>query len=183
MILRFEGMSYRYPAAKTWTLQGLTLNMAQGEAVLLAGASGSGKSTFCRACIGLIPNFHGGEFIGRVFTDGLNTRQHPVYRLFSHAGLVFQNPDAQLFNQTVEAELAYGLESLGLASAEIEKRLAWASDIIGLGPLLPQSPHRLSGGEKQKVALGAVLALRPRVLLLDEPFTHLDPAGAENLRS
>ena len=115
--------------------------------------------------------------------DGLDTRQHPVYRLFSHAGLVFQNPDAQLFNQTVEAELAYGLESLGLAPAEIEKRLAWASELVGLGPFLSRPPHTLSGGEKQRVALGAILALRPRLLLLDEPFTHLDPEGAEFLRN
>ncbi|HSB03715.1 MAG TPA: ABC transporter ATP-binding protein [Thermodesulfobacteriota bacterium] len=182
MILRFEGVSYRYPAAEAWTLQELTLNIYQGQGVLLAGSSGSGKSTFCRACIGLIPNFHGGEFIGQVFTDGLDTRQHPVYRLFSHAGLVFQNPDAQLFNQTVEAELAYGLESVGLASAEIEKRLAWASESAGLGPFLSRPPYTLSGGEKQRVALGAILALRPRLLLFDEPFTHLDPEGAEFLR-
>jgi energy-coupling factor transport system ATP-binding protein len=182
MILRFEGVSYRYPAAEAWTLQKITLNIAQGQGVLLAGASGSGKSTFCRACIGLIPSFHGGEFIGQVFTDGLDTRQHPVYRLFRHAGLVFQNP-AQLFNQTVEAELAYGLESLGLAPAEIEKRLAWASELAGLGPFLSRPPYTLSGGEKQRVVLGAILALRPRLLLFDEPFTHLDPEGAEFLRN
>ena len=183
MILRFEEVSYRYPAAETWTLQEVNLNIAQGQGVLLAGASGSGKSTFCRASIGLIPNFHGGEFIGRVFVDGLDTRQHPVYRLFSHAGLVFQNPDAQLFNQTVEAELTYGLESLGLAPAEIEKRLAWASELAGLGPFLSRPPYTLSGGEKQRVVLGAILALRPRLLLFDEPFTHLDPEGAEFLRN
>ena len=183
MILRFEGVSYRYQTVQPWILRDIQLSISEGESILLAGASGSGKSTFCRICTGLVPHFHGGELVGQVFLDGLDTRQHPVYRLFSHAGLLFQNPDAQLFNQTVEAELAYGLESLGLSSSEIEKRLTWASDIIGLGPLLSQSPYRLSGGEKQKVALGTVLALRPRVLLLDEPFTHLDPAGAENLRS
>ena len=182
-ILRFEDVSYRYPAVEPWTLRGLHLDISQGQTVLLAGASGSGKSTFCRASTGLIPHFHGGELVGQVFLDGLDTRQHPVYRLFSHAGLVFQNQDAQLFNQTVEAELAYGLESLGFSRAEIEGRLAWASELMGLGPLLSQSPHMLSGGEKQKVALGAILALRPRMLLLDEPFTHLDPAGADILRS
>jgi energy-coupling factor transport system ATP-binding protein len=182
-ILRFEDVSYRYPAVEPWTLRELHLDISQGRNVLLAGASGSGKSTFCRASTGLIPHFHGGELTGRVLLDGLDTRQHPVYRLFTHAGLVFQNPDAQLFNQTVEAELAYGLESLGLSNTEIEGRLAWAGELIGLGPLLSRSPHMLSGGEKQKVALGAILALRPRMLLLDEPFTHLDPAGAEILRN
>ena len=182
MILRFENVSYRYPNADVWTLKELTLGIAPGERVLLAGASGSGKSTFCRSATGLIPHFHSGELRGRVIVDGLETRAHPVYQLFGHAGLVFQNPDAQLFNQTVEAELAYGLESLGLASAEIEKRLSWASRIAGLEPLLERSPHSLSGGEKQRVALGAILSLRPRLLLLDEPFTHLDPESAERLR-
>ncbi len=179
--LSLEGVSYRYPAAKSRTLCEVTLNIPRGQTVLLAGASGSGKSTFCRICTGLIPHFHGGELSGQVFVDGLDTRKHPVFRLFGHAGLVFQNPDAQIFNQTVEAELAYGLESLGLASDEIERRLAWASDLAGLAPLLSRPPHALSGGEKQRVALGAILSLQPRLLLLDEPFTHLDPEGAQAL--
>jgi energy-coupling factor transport system ATP-binding protein len=113
----------------------------------------------------------------------LDTRDHPVHRLFGHVGLTFQNPDAQIFNQTVEAEIAYGLESLGLASDEIERRLSWASDLVELGPLLNRPPYSLSGGEKQRVILGAILALKPRVVLLDEPFTHLDPDGAERLRT
>ena len=183
MILRFEGVAYRYPAVEEWSLKEIDLAVPEGQSVLLAGSSGSGKSTLCRACTGLIPRFHGGQFSGRVVVDGLDTKEHPVYRLFSHAGLVFQNPDAQLFNHTVETELAYGLESLGLAPPEIEKRLAWASDLVGLGPLLARQPHALSGGEKQRVAVGAILALRPRLLLLDEPFTHLDPERAEILRT
>jgi energy-coupling factor transport system ATP-binding protein len=95
---------------------------------------------------------------------------------------VFQNTDAQLFNQTVESELTYGLESLGLPHGEIEQRLEWASKVAELGDLMDRPPHFLSGGEKQRVALGSILALRPRLLLLDEPFTHLDPQGAEELR-
>jgi energy-coupling factor transport system ATP-binding protein len=114
---------------------------------------------------------------------GLDTRQHPVYQLFRHAGLVFQNPDAQLFNHSVEAELAYGLESLGLSPLDIEERLARVEKVLGLESLIKRSPHTLSGGEKQRVALAAILALRPRFLLLDEPFTHLDPEGAEQLRA
>ena len=183
MILCFEGVSYRYPGTETWALKNLFLTVHPGQGVLIGGASGSGKSTLCRIAIGLIPHFHGGELIGLVIVDGLDTRQHPVHRLFGHAGLLFQNPDAQLFNQTVEAELAYGLESLGLASAEIERRLDWASNLVGLGSLLNRQPQTLSGGEKQRVALAAILALRPKLLLLDEPFTHLDPEGSEMLRA
>ena len=183
MILRFEGVSYRYPTLDSWALQEISLAISPDESVLIAGASGSGKSTFCRASIGLIPHFHWGELVGQVWVDGLDTRQHPVYRLFAHAGLVFQNPDAQLFNSTVEAELAYGLESLGLAPGEIEERLSWVKILTGLDPLMEKPPHTLSGGEKQRVALAAILALRPKLLLLDEPFTHLDPEGAEQLRT
>jgi energy-coupling factor transport system ATP-binding protein len=183
MILRFENVSYRYPHVDFWTLRNVDLTIHPGQCVLLAGASGSGKSTLCRCAVGLIPHFHGGELSGRIVVDGLDTRSEPVYRLFSHAGLVFQNPDAQLFNRTVEAELAYGLESLGLPSAEIESRLTRVSSLTGLETYLTRAPHSLSGGEKQRVALGAILALRPRLLLLDEPFTHLDPEGAEMLRT
>jgi energy-coupling factor transport system ATP-binding protein len=182
MILRFEGVSYRYPSADSWALNGLDLIIHPGESVLIAGASGSGKSTLCRACIGLVPHFHHGEWLGKVFVDGLDTSKHPVYELFRHAGLVFQNADAQLFNQTVESELTYGLESLGLVHGEIEQRLAWARKLAELDDLMDRPPHSLSGGEKQKVALGSILALRPRLLLLDEPFTHLDPEGTEGLR-
>ncbi len=182
MILRFEGVSYRYPDAASWALRDLDLTLRSGESLLIAGASGSGKSTLCRACIGLVPHFHQGEWMGKVFVDGLDTSQHPVHELFRHAGLVFQNTDAQLFNRTVEAELTYGLESLGLAADVIEQRLVWASKLAELDGLMARPTHLLSGGEKQRVALGSILALRPRLLLLDEPFTHLDSQGAEELR-
>lgn len=183
MTLQFEKVSYRYPNMDTWAIHGLDLSIHPQESVLIAGASGSGKSTLCRASIGLVPHFHQGELIGRVLLNGFDTRQHPVYQLFRHAGLVFQNPHAQLFNHTVEAELAYGLESLGLSPSDIEERLIWVQELLGLGSLIKRSPHTLSGGEKQRVALAAILALQPRILLLDEPFTHLDPEGAEQLRS
>ncbi len=182
MILRFEGVSYFYPGLDSPALDGLNLTVQAGESVLVAGASGSGKSTFCKTCIGLIPHFHHGRLSGKVFVDGLNTLDYPVHELFRHAGLVFQNPDAQLFNQTVEAELVYGLESLGMSPSEIEQRLAWAVKLTELDSLMARAPHTLSGGEKQRVALGAILTLRPRLLLLDEPFTHRDPEATEVLR-
>ena len=183
MILRFDKVSYRYPGMDAWAIHDLDLAIHPDESVLVAGASGSGKSTLCRASIGLVPHFHQGELTGRVLLGDLDTRQHPVYQLFRYASLVFQNPDAQLFNHTVEAELAYGLESLGLSPSDIEERLTWVEKLLGLESLIRRLPHTLSGGEKQRVALAAVLALRPRILLLDEPFTHLDPEGAEQLRS
>jgi energy-coupling factor transporter ATP-binding protein EcfA2 len=166
-----------------WALSEVNLTVAEGEYLLIAGASGSGKSTFCRLATGLAPHFHGGNLKGRVLVDSLDTRVVPVSRLFGHVGLVFQNTDAQLFNRTVEEELRFGLEGLGLEPGEIEKRLQWVSGVLKLGPFLDRAPHQLSGGEKQWVVLGAILALRPRLLLLDEPFAHLDPEGSEGLRS
>jgi len=183
MILRFEGVTYHYPGINTPALDCLDLSVYPGECLLIAGTSGSGKSTFCRASIGLIPHFYHGELNGKILVDGLDTRQHSVFELFRHAGLVFQNPDAQLFNQTVEAELVYGLESLGMEPSQIESRLAWASRLTKLDALTDRLPHTLSGGEKQRVALGAILTLQPQLLILDEPFTHLDPEAAETLRS
>jgi energy-coupling factor transport system ATP-binding protein len=183
MTLQFEKVSYRYPGTDAWALHNLDLTIRPDESLLVAGASGSGKSTLCRASIGLVPHFHQGQLMGRVLLEGLDTRQHPVYELFRHAGLVFQNPDAQLFNYSVESELAYGLESLGLPPFDIEERLAWAKKLLWLESLIKRSPNTLSGGEKQRVALAAILALRPKILLLDEPFTHLDPEGAEQLRT
>ncbi len=182
MVLQFDEVSYRYPRFQNRVLNRITLSIPAGEMVLLAGSSGSGKSTFCRACIGLVPHFYGGEFSGHVGVSGIDTRQAAIWQLFNKAGLVFQNPDAQLFNQTVEAELAYGLESLGLTSGEIEGRIARAAKLTGMEALMARQPHSLSGGEKQRLALGAVLALQPPLIILDEPFANLDPGGAEALR-
>ena len=183
MILAFENVSYRYDGMEDWALSEVSLTVSEGEYVLVAGASGSGKSTFCRLATGLAPHFHGGDLKGRVLVDGRDTREVPVSRIFGQVGLVFQNTEAQLFNRTVEEELEFGLEGLGLGTGEIEKRLQWVSGVLKLGPFLDRSPHQLSGGEKQRVILGAILALRPRLLLLDEPFAHLDPEGSEGLRS
>jgi energy-coupling factor transport system ATP-binding protein len=182
LLLTFENVSYRYDGMEDWALSEVNLTVAEGEYVLVAGASGSGKSTFCRLATGLAPHFHGGELKGRVLIDCLDTRDTPVSRIFGHVGLVFQNADAQCFNRTVAEELRYGLDSLGLEPGEITKRVQWVSGVLELDPLLDRSPHRLSGGEKQRVVLGAILALRPRLLLLDEPFAHLDPEGSERLR-
>jgi energy-coupling factor transport system ATP-binding protein len=183
LLLAFENVSYRYDGMEDWALREVSLAVSDQEYVLVAGSSGSGKSTFCRLATGLAPHFHGGDLKGRVLVDGLDTREVPVSRLFGHVGLVFQNADAQCFNRTVAEELRYGLESLGTEPEELNGRLKWVSGILELGPHLDRSPHDLSGGEKQRVVLGAMLALRPRLLLLDEPFAHLDPEGSERLRA
>jgi len=177
-------LHYRYPAVgPRWALEGLNLRVEPGEYLLVCGASGSGKSTLCRTFNGLIPHFYGGRMKGRVTVAGLDTREHPVGELFARAGLVSQNAEAQLFNSTVERELAFGLESLGLERGEIVRRVEETADIVGVAPLLQRSPHQLSGGEQQLVTIAAILALRPQFIILDEPYASLDPANVERVRA
>lgn len=178
-----RGLSYKYDSsAEEFALQNLNLTIEQGEYVLICGSSGSGKSTLCRLLNGLIPHFYGGVMEGRLLVAGLDTRHHPVCDLFKQVGLVFQNSDAQLFNSTVEREIAFGLESLGLERGEIQARIEWIAEVANVSSLLPRSPHQLSGGEKQLVAICAVLALRPSAIVLDEPYANLDSASAERIR-
>ncbi|MCL4506214.1 MAG: ATP-binding cassette domain-containing protein [Chloroflexi bacterium] len=183
MLIDIEHVRYRYPVSEGWGLDDASLQVEAGEYVVLAGASGSGKSTLLRLLNGLIPHFYGGELQGRVRIDGTDTVDRPVHAWLPFTGLVFQNPKAQLFASSVEREVAYGLESLGLARDEIRARLDWAAEVAQIGPLLGRAPHLLSGGEQQRVVVAAMLALRPRVLALDEPFTNLDPEAAYQLRS
>ncbi len=182
-LVELERVRYRYEDASTLALDNVSLAIEPDEYVLLSGASGSGKSTLCRLLNGLIPHFHGGDLEGRVWVDGLDTRGHPVRELFAHVGLVFQNPTAQLFNSTVNHEIAFGLESLGLPRDEIRARIEWALEMAHVSPLAERAPNTLSGGEQQLVAIAAMLALRPRILVLDEPFANLDPETVERVRS
>lgn len=171
------GRGDRQPA-----LSDIDLEAGRDRYLLIAGASGSGKSTLCRAFNGLIPHFYTGRLVGRVLVDGADTRALSVGRLFHRVGMVFQNPEAQLFNRTVAREIAFGLESLGLKRDDIHRRVTEAAAAAGIEDLLERFPHHLSGGEQQLTAVAAILALRPRVLILDEPFANLDPVATARLR-
>lgn len=182
-IVEIEQVRYRYPTVDTWALNDISLRIEPGEFVILAGASGSGKSTLLRLLNGLIPHFYEGEYSGHTRIAGTDTRACPVHAWLPQVALVFQNPKAQLFTSSVEHELAFGLERLGLPIEVIRARISWAAEAAGIAPLLGRAPHTLSGGEQQRVSVAAALALRPHVLALDEPYTHLDPATAEELRA
>ena len=181
-VLQVQGFRYRYRRQAPWTLKGIDLTVEPGEYVVIAGANGSGKSTLVRACNGLIPHLYPGEMHGHVWVAGLDTRDHAIHDLIVYVGIAFQNPEAQLFTSSVEREIAFGLESLGLPSNEIRRRVEEAAAFLGIEALLPRPPHTLSGGEQQLVVLAAVLALEPRLLILDEPFAHLDAWHAQRLR-
>jgi energy-coupling factor transport system ATP-binding protein len=179
--LAFERVTYRYPGAAAPALRELDLSIAQGEFVVLAGASGSGKSTLLRAASGLVPHFHGGEFAGRLVVGGLDTQTHEPATLAAVAGTLFQDPETQVVMGTVRAELAFPLENRGLGAAAVARGVEEAALALGIAPLLDRSTHTLSGGELQRVALGAALVGRPRVALLDEPTSQLDPVAGDEL--
>lgn len=180
-MIRVQDLRYRYPGTD-WVLEGVNLAINRGEYLAVVGANGSGKSTLAFLLNGLIPHFFGGTLEGAVFVDGINTRDCPVSELVTRTGLVLQNADAQLFNSTVEEEIVFGLESLGMRRKEIERRLREITEALQLEHLLARSPMTLSGGEKRLVALGSVLSLDPSVLVLDEPYADLDWEATTRVR-
>lgn len=180
-MIRLRDIRYRYPHTG-WVLKGVDFSVKDCDYLFIGGANGSGKSTLAYLFNGLIPHYFGGTLQGTVTIDDLNTLEHKVFELFSHVGLVLQNADAQLFNSTVEDEIAFGLESLGLSGAEIDNRIQEISRTLKLEDLLERSPATLSGGEKRLVAIASVLCLNPSVLLLDEPYGDLDWQAVERVR-
>lgn len=182
-IIAARNLTYRYRQEDPRpVLDAIDLDIAPGDYLLITGRSGSGKSTLCRTFNGLIPHFYGGLLEGDVFVDGRSIRRTPVADLFDRVAMAFQNPDAQLFCRSVEQEIVFGLESLGLPPQAIEERLEAALDAVGIDGLRHQAPQNLSGGEKHLVLIAALLALRPRVLVLDEPFANLDPVNVMRIR-
>jgi energy-coupling factor transport system ATP-binding protein len=179
--LAFEQVSYSYPDGGRPALQGIDLALEPGELCLLAGLSGHGKSTLLRAACGLVPHFHGGRFSGRVTVDGLDTREHGPAGLGGHVGVLFQDPETQIVMSTVRSEISLALESRGHGAAAVARDVEEVSLALGIDGLLERSTSELSGGEKQRVALAAMLAGRPRLLLLDEPTSQLDPVAADEL--
>jgi energy-coupling factor transporter ATP-binding protein EcfA2 len=170
-------LSFSYPGAPA-ALRDVSLQIDPGEVVALFGPSGSGKSTLLRALAGLVPHFHGGRFSGRVEIAGRDTRTTRPAELAGIVATLFQDPEDQVVFTRVEAEVTFGLENVGTRPAEIPSRVAAALDAVGAGPLAERPVAELSGGELQRVCLASVLALEPRLLLLDEPTSQLDPDGA-----
>lgn len=171
-------LSVNYPPGAESILDGLDLCIQRGEFVVLAGASGCGKSTFSRTLIGLIPHLTKGTIsAGSLEVCGLNTLMHEIPELTQHVGLVFQDPETNIFSLVVLDELSFGTENMGLSLPEIVLRIENASNWVGIRDLWTRRTDQLSGGQKQRVAIAGALAMLPEILVLDEPTTDLDPSG------
>ncbi|MET8627527.1 ATP-binding cassette domain-containing protein [Kitasatospora sp. NPDC004669] len=180
-MITFEQVSVRYAGSEAPVLDNVDLTLPEGELCLLVGPSGSGKSTLLGTVSGLVPHFTGGVLHGRVTVGGRDTREHRPRELADLVGTVGQDPPAQFVTDTVEDELAYGMESLGLPGDVMRRRVEETLDLLGLADLRDRSLSSLSGGQQQRVAIGSVLTVHPRVLVLDEPTSALDPGAAEEV--
>ncbi|WP_256838319.1 ABC transporter ATP-binding protein [Ornithinimicrobium faecis] len=178
-MIRFEDVSVTYVDADRPALRDVNLSLPEGELTLVVGRTGAGKSTLLRAINGLVPHFTGGHLEGRVTVDGLDTRDHPPRELAHVVGMVGQDPLAGFVTDTVEEELAYGMEQLAVPPDVMRKRVEETLDLLGIAELRRRPLRTLSGGQQQRVAIGSVLTMGPRVLVLDEPTSALDPTAAE----
>lgn len=182
-MISIHGLSYRFPGRTEDTLRDIDLEIASGEFVVLAGPSGCGKSTLALALSGALFRQYDGQVQGTVRVDGLDVRERPLYDVAEVVGLVKQNPEAQFCTLTVRDEVAFGLENRRMAPADIARRIEWALQIVGAGHLRDRPLATLSGGEKQKVAIAAVMAAKPAVLIFDEPTSNLDPSATAEVFS
>ncbi|MEV4559788.1 ATP-binding cassette domain-containing protein [Kitasatospora sp. NPDC049285] len=180
-MITFEQVSVHYADAAEPALRGVDLTVPEGELCLLVGPSGAGKSTLLGTVCGLVPHFTGGTLTGRVTVGGRDTRDHRPRDLADLVGTVGQDPAGHFVTDTVEEELAYGMESLGLAPAVMRRRVEETLDLLGLADLRGRALSTLSGGQRQRVAIGSVLTVHPKVLVLDEPTSALDPGAAEEV--
>ena len=180
-VIETRNVTYTYPGATKPSIVDVSLNIEKGEFTLITGPSGCGKTTICRCFNGLIPHFYQGEMKGETIVTGLNVSEHPIYELAKHVGLVFQNPENQLFALSVEKDVAFGLENLGVPREEMRKRVDWALNLTEMYDLRERAPSELSGGQQQRVAIASVLAMQPEVVILDEPTSFLDPLSAKKI--
>lgn len=177
-MIQVENLSWKYSGSEKEVLKDINLTIGDGEFICIVGPNDSGKTTLAMVLNGLIPNNYYGIMEGRVLVEGLDTREHDVAELSKYVGFVFSDPESQFLSMTVEEELAFGLENQGLGVEEIEERIRWAMEFAGIPEeYLEKPPYELSGGEKQRVAIASVLAMKPKTLILDEPTSMLDPIG------
>ena len=180
-LISSENVSFQYKTATALGISDINVQLEREKFYLLSGPTGSGKSTFLRMLNGLIPHFYHGTFYGYMKINGIDTIETTPAVLSEKVGMIFQNPENQLFAMNVEREITFGLENLGYPREKIQDRLNHALQIVGIEHLRFRPPYQLSGGEQQKVAIASIIAMDPDVLVLDEPLSNLDPKSAAEI--
>lgn len=178
IMIKFKNFSFKYKKSKKNALSGVNLTIKKGDFVGIIGNSGAGKSTFTHAINGVIPHHYEGDFYGEVIVKGMDTVEASPTKLALSVGSVFQDIDGQMVSSVVEDEILFGLENFGVSHEEIEKRISDILKLVGIEDLRYRNISTLSGGQKQKVAIAAVVALLPDILVLDEPTAELDPQSS-----
>ncbi len=176
-IIEAKEFSYTYPRRENQVLRNINFKVQEGEFIAIMGRNGAGKSTLSQALDGVIPHLHGGTVWGDIVVDGLNTQTASVADLAQKIGIVLEDPEAQLFTTRVDDEMAFGIENLCLPREEIIERITWATKVVRLEGYWDREPTALSGGQKQRCAIAATLAMKPKIMVLDEPTSQLDPIG------
>ncbi len=182
-IVDLQNLTYTYPLTKKPALNDITLKIEEGEFVAVIGQNGSGKSTLCYTLSGFVPHFFKGELSGKVEVAGLETQNATLQDWVLNVGLAFQNPFNQISGSkfNVYDEIAFGLENIGVPRAEMRKRVDAAMEMTGITDLAERSPYSLSGGQQQRVALTSILVMEPKVIVLDEPTSQMDPIGTREV--
>jgi energy-coupling factor transport system ATP-binding protein len=178
-----EDLKYRYPLSQELALNGISFTVEKGEFIGIVGPNGAGKSTLCQAITGLVPNLFKGAYGGRVLVDGVEVAKEEVAEIATRVGIVFQNPFTQIAGSklTVYEEVAFGLENLGIPRAEMKKRIDEALELLDIAALRDRNPFDLSGGQMQRLAIAGIIAMKPEIIVLDEPTSQLDPQGSEEV--
>ncbi|MFN8413934.1 MAG: ABC transporter ATP-binding protein [Anaerolineales bacterium] len=181
--VNLQNVTYKYPLTKAPVLQNVSLQIHEGEFVSIVGPNGAGKSTLCYALAGFVPHFFKGEISGSIEVAGKESSKSTLDEWVLNVGLAFQNPFNQISGAkyTVFEEIAFGLENIGVPRNEIRERVEDALTMTGIRDLSDRSPYSLSGGQQQRVALTSILVMRPKLLVLDEPTSQMDPIGTREV--
>jgi len=182
-IVTLKNVTYKYPLTETAALENIDLQIEEGEFVAVIGPNGAGKSTLCYTLSGFIPHFYKGDLAGSVEVAGVETHASTLNEWVLNVGLAFQNPFNQISGAkyTVFEEIAFGLENIGAPRSEMKERVERALEMTGIRNLAERSPYSLSGGQQQRVALTSILVMEPKVLVLDEPTSQMDPIGTREV--
>lgn len=178
-----EHLKYMYPMTENLVLDDISFQVEAGEIIGIVGTNGAGKSTLCQALVGLVPNFYKGRYGGRVLIDGIEAAKAESGELVSKIGIVFQNPFTQITGSklTVFEEIAFGPENIGLPRKEILERVEHAMELLDIADYRKRNPFQLSGGQMQRMAIASIIAMRPEIIVFDEPTSQLDPQGSEEV--